>query len=138
MLQLLYASAAVRAFDDAQLRTLLAFARENNEREGITGALMHQSGAFLQVLEGEPVAVNRLFDKISRDPRHTRVMMLARNTIETANFAAWSMGFVDVKGTAQALPGFRRIGDLTGLVGDSQMVERIIQSFRDGRWRSAA
>jgi Sensors of blue-light using FAD len=52
MLQLLYVSVAAQAFDDAQLRALLAVARANNERQGITGALLQQAGAFLQVLEG--------------------------------------------------------------------------------------
>jgi Sensors of blue-light using FAD len=138
MLQLLYVSVAEHTFDDAELRALLAVARENNQRQGITGALMHQDGSFLQVLEGDPAVVDALFEKIGRDPRHGRVMMLARNTVETSTFPDWSMGFVDVKGSAALLPGFRRIGNLAGLVGDTRTIERILHSFRDGRWHRAA
>jgi hypothetical protein len=138
VIQLVYVSAAAKPFDDAKLRDLLAKARDNNTRAGITGALLHQEGSFLQVLEGPPEAVEPLFAKIGRDPRHLRVTMLARNQIEAANFPDWSMGFVDVKNSARLLPGFRHVGDLTGLVGDTHAIERVIQSFRGGRWRVAA
>lgn len=138
MIQLLYVSTATRPFDDAQLRALLALARQRNSQAGITGALLHQDGAFLQVLEGPTAPVEALYAKLGRDPRHQRVTLLARNEIPEANFPDWSMGFVDVKGSAALLPGFRRVGDLSGLVGDTHAVERVIQAFRGGRWRLAA
>jgi hypothetical protein len=138
MIQLLYVSVASEPFDDVALRALLALARKHNERVGVTGALMHQQGSFLQVLEGPAEIVDPLYVKIGRDRRHHRVIMLSRKSITEGNFPDWSMGFVDVKGTAAVLPGFRRIGDLAGLSGDTATVERVIAAFRDGRWRAAA
>jgi len=138
MIQLLYVSVAAQPFDDVALRALLARARAHNERVGVTGALMHQQGSFLQVLEGPTEVVDRLYVTIGCDMRHHRLLMLSRRSITEGNFPDWSMGFVDVKGTANALPGFRRIGDLAGLSGETAMVERVIGAFREGRWRAAA
>lgn len=138
MIQLIYTSIATNPFNDDQLRSLLAAARENNQKCSVTGALMHQQGSFLQVLEGPAEAVEPLFQRIGRDRRHQRVMILVRNDIVQPNFPDWSMGFVDVKGNASLLPGFRRIGDLTGLLGDTKGIERVITLFRDGRWQRAA
>jgi hypothetical protein len=138
MLQLVYVSSAITPFNDDALRVLLANARAANAANGVTGMLLHQAGAFLQVLEGEGLVVDQLYERISRDPRHAHIVLLTRGEIAQRNFADWSMGFVDVRGTAKRLPGFRTIGDLTGLAGNAAAIQRVVASFRDGRWRQAA
>jgi len=45
------------------------------------------------------------------------------------------MGFTDVTGSAKKLLGYRHIGDLAGLAGDLQAIERVVRAFRDGRWQ---
>jgi Sensors of blue-light using FAD len=134
MLQLVYVSAAAVPFNDASLRTLLARARSKNAAVDVSGMLLHQAGTFMQVLEGEARVVETVFERISRDPRHKRVVLLMRRETER-NFADWSMGFVDVQGTAERLPGFRAIGNLNGLAGDTVAIQSVIAAFRDGRWR---
>lgn len=138
MIQLMYVSTGTVAFDDVSLRKLLASARTANTAIDVTGMLLHQNGSFLQVLEGETAVVDPLFAKIGRDRRHQTVMMLARNEITARNFADWSMGFTDVRGSAEAIVGYRRIGELSGLLGDTKAIQRVVQSFRDGRWQRAA
>jgi hypothetical protein len=138
MIQLMYVSASAVAFNDESLRGLLAGARTANTAIEVTGMLLHQDGAFLQVLEGEPATVDPLFAKIGRDRRHQGVVMLARNEITVRNFPDWSMGFTDVRGSAAALVGYRQIGELKDLVGDTSAIRRIVQSFRDGRWHHRA
>ena len=54
--QLIYVSKATRALDKEELTTLLGKIRPNNSRLGITGILLHDSGSFLQVLEGVVIA----------------------------------------------------------------------------------
>ena len=136
MHQLVYTSAASAPFTDIALRTLLAAARARNSAVDVTGLLLHQAGTFLQVLEGMAEPVEGLYQRIARDPRHQKVLVLNRRELAERNFADWSMGFVDIRGTANRLPGFRRIGDLTGLIGDTVAIEKVISSFRDGRWRN--
>jgi hypothetical protein len=138
MLQLVYVSVARMPFTEASLRDLLAKARANNTTLGVSGMLLHQTGSFMQVLEGDKATIEPLYAKIGKDPRHERVVLLKRSDIDQRNFADWSMGFVDVRGTAKSLPGFRKIGDLTGLIGDSAAIQSVVASFRDGRWRHAA
>ena len=138
MIQLVYVSTGRSPFADDALRALLAHARARNTQRDVTGMLLHQAGAFMQVLEGEVDIVDPLFAQIGRDPRHRHVVMLARTELETRNFGDWSMGFVDVRGTATRLPGFRRVGDLTQLIGDSAAIQSVVSAFRDGRWRQQA
>jgi Sensors of blue-light using FAD len=138
MQQLVYVSTAIATFNDDALRVLLARARENNTTLGVSGMLLHQAGTFLQVLEGKAAAVDRLYERISHDPRHAHVLLLTRAEIAERSFADWSMGFVDVHGTAKRLPGFRTIGDLNGLAGNATAIQRVVASFRDGRWRQVA
>ena len=136
-MQLVYVSSATITFDDAALRELLKKAREKNSLVGVTGMLLHQKGTFLQVLEGVASVVDSVYARIARDPRHRHVIMLSRrDDLVAPCFSDWTMGFVDVRGTAKILPGFRTIGDLGGLAGDSAAIAKVVASFRDGRWRN--
>jgi hypothetical protein len=138
VIQLMYVSHATKPFSVAALATLLAQARAANGLVEVTGMLLHQDGAFLQVLEGQASAVELVFAKIERDPRHDRLVLLARLESDARNFADWSMGFADVTGNASNMIGFRRVGELSDLSGDTNAIRRVVTSFRDGRWRQAA
>jgi hypothetical protein len=138
MIQLVYVSSAVRPFTDPQLRELLAKARANNIASGITGMLLHQQGAFLQMLEGDAAAVDPVFAKIEKDRRHASILVLTRIEVGGRTFPDWSMGFTDVTGSAKKLIGYRHLGDLAGLAGDLQAIERVVRAFRDGRWQRRA
>ncbi|HET9991140.1 MAG TPA: BLUF domain-containing protein [Kofleriaceae bacterium] len=138
MLQLVYVSNAARTFTVDQLRALLAKARAKNVGLGITGMLLHQDGTFLQMLEGEPAAVDSLFETIRGDSRHKSIVMLARTEVAGRTFSDWSMGFTDVTGSAHRVLGYRHIGDLAGLAGDFRAIERVVRAFRDGRWQRRA
>ena len=51
---------------------------------------------YLQVLEGERGAVNRLYPRIVADLRHKDVHMLLFEEIAQPRFAGWSMALVDL------------------------------------------
>ena len=88
--QLIYASRPF-GFDDLALSGILATARRNNRRDGITGALICREDLFLQLLEGPSDVVTALFDRIVRDDRHTDVVKLVSGDIETRLFPEWAM-----------------------------------------------
>jgi nucleotide-binding universal stress UspA family protein len=90
---LLYCSAAIRPLHDEQLADLLEQARAHNKRNGITGLLCYDEGHFVQVIEGHPDEVNRLFARIERDPRHHHVQLLCRGTSARREFIDWHMVF---------------------------------------------
>jgi hypothetical protein len=104
--QLIYSSAAVHGFTEMDLSLLLLKARTNNASLSLTGMLLYRDGSFLQVLEGEHTRVQALFDHISKDPRHTRVTILARRTLDRREFGQWAMGFSSMRGLADDFPGY--------------------------------
>jgi len=69
----IYASAATRHFETAELTALLQAARKHNDGAGLTGMLLYTEGSFFQVLEGVPDAVEALYARIELDKRHEQV-----------------------------------------------------------------
>lgn len=98
LVRLLYASRAVKAFDQEELAAILRKSRTHNPEAGITGVLCFcfAQGIFMQVLEGGRGAVNKLYNQIATDPRHTQVELLRYDEIDERAFAGWSMGQVDM------------------------------------------
>jgi hypothetical protein len=74
-----------------ELGALFASSRSNNEKRDITGALLLTESWFVQVLEGDEVAVRSLFATIQADPRHDRIELLFEGPADDRVFAHWSM-----------------------------------------------
>jgi len=81
------------------LREILETSRTRNTEHGITGALCAdvEGGHFMQVLEGGRESVNRLYENLMRDPRHTGLTLLHYAEIEARRFAGWRMGNIDLR-----------------------------------------
>ena len=103
LVRLMYASRAVPAVDQEELQALMRQCRSHNPQIGVTGVLCFASGIFLQVLEGSRTAVNRLYNRIVTDPRHTDVELLGYEEIDQRRFAGWAMGQVHMSGLNPAL-----------------------------------
>lgn len=93
---LLYVSKVARAMDDDELVDILTESRRNNERDDITGLLLYKEDTFMQLLEGPHQAVSNTFDRIERDPRHTKISVLVEGSVDARRFARWSMGFSEM------------------------------------------
>ena len=96
LVRLLYASHAAQSVDDDALNAILRQCRANNPALGVTGVLCFSGGLFMQVLEGGRGVVNRIYNGIVADPRHTDVVLLSYEEIGERRFAGWSMGQVDL------------------------------------------
>ena len=96
LVRLMYASRAVPAVDQEELLAILRKSKADNPAAGITGLLCYSDGIFLQVLEGGRSPVNRLYNRIVADPRHTDVELLQYEEISERRFASWSMGQVNL------------------------------------------
>ncbi|NJO38997.1 MAG: BLUF domain-containing protein [Rhizobiales bacterium] len=139
LIQWVYASAASKSLTTADLDKMLTAARARNEQAGITGILLYHDGSFLQVLEGEEEVVSEIYERIVQDPRHCALNLVFRGAIEARNFGAWSMGFYRPKDAGE-LPGFVDIlrSVTTGMLdlqGRADRVKKLIDGFKDGRWR---
>ena len=92
----LYVSRAVGPQTTTVTGSILSAAQAYNQLHDISGVLCQGQGLYLQVLEGERSAINRLYARIVRDPRHQDVEMLQLEEISERRFAKWSMAFVDL------------------------------------------
>jgi len=92
----MYASRAMSTVDQEELLAILRKSKANNPDVGVTGVLCFSEGIFLQVLEGVRSAVNKLYNRIATDPRHTAVELLCYEEIGERKFAGWSMGQVNM------------------------------------------
>ena len=136
MHQVVYASAAVEAFSEVQLVQLLARARTNNERLGVTGLLLYDEGSFLQVLEGDAKVIELLYETIARDKRHQRVIALLSREAPERHFAKWRMGFAAMNASSKKMPGYTEYWQARAEPAAASAASRLLESFRDGRFHS--
>jgi len=108
MFSLIYNSREKQEFSAPDLKTLLLNARIRNRELDVTGILIYYSGLFLQALEGEEAAVQTIFSRIEKDPRHGDIRVLSRKASvgKRRMFGDWSMAFADAAGAANILKGF--------------------------------
>jgi FAD-dependent sensor of blue light len=135
--QVIYSSAAVSLFSETELARLLANARSNNERLGVTGLLLYDDGSFLQVLEGEQQVIDTLYETIARDKRHNRIVALLRRDVSARHFGQWRMGFASMSVVSKKLPGYaeyRQAVSEPGTAGSA--AAQLLGAFREGRFRS--
>lgn len=100
MLSLIYVSTSVKMMKDDELLDILKVSRENNETGNVTGMLLYKGGNFMQVLEGPDDAVNAVFEKIKKDPRHKDVSVISREQIQVRQFPSWEMAFQNLDNPA--------------------------------------
>lgn len=84
---------------EAELTAILASARRNNPRLGLTGALIFSNDCFAQVLEGPLSSIEGVFESIECDARHRDVTVLHFKPIDARSFPEWSMAFAKVPQT---------------------------------------
>jgi Sensors of blue-light using FAD len=138
LIQCIYTSAGTRPFEPAELTDLLAKARSNNERSGLTGMLLYVDGSFFQVLEGAPDVVDALYVRIEGDPRHVEMTRIIREPIEERSFENWTMGFFHASrediDRIVGFTGFLRVGHANP---DEQAdrARKLLSAFRAGSWR---
>ena len=78
-------------FDHLVLEEILTKSRSKNQATGITGNLIYHSDLFLQLLEGPPLAVHKLYQTILADNRHADIVNLCDETFSRRLFASWAM-----------------------------------------------
>jgi hypothetical protein len=96
LVRLLYASRASAAVTSETIESILQQSRANNPALGLTGVLCHSGDVYMQVLEGGRDAVNAMYNRIVRDPRHRDVALLHYIEVSERHFASWTMGQVNL------------------------------------------
>lgn len=65
---------------------ILGAADRNNRRDHITGVMLFHGGRVLQAVEGQRSDLDRLFNRLRGDPRHTDLTVLATLPITERRF----------------------------------------------------
>ena len=118
--QVVYISQAYDSFKESDLDDLVSVSRHNNHKYGITGAMLFLENAFIQVVEGEEIAVGHLLDKLYADKRHHDIRIISDQKVATRNFRNWSMGVVSPPEE-----------DKTQVLQEIQLVKQSGESARD-------
>jgi Sensors of blue-light using FAD len=147
LLRLVYTSRASNRCGPEALAEILNQARAHNPTVNITGQLLFEQGLFAQWLEGPASAVQNVWSKLQRDPRHGTIQLISVCPIEERCFPQWSMavtaaqrdaishvqGFVNQR--VAELPAILSFPDqilgLFDLLADVQSLNRPRQSSRD-------
>lgn len=115
-----------------QVKSILRASRANNTSKGITGLLLYRDGSFVQFLEGPATAVDALYDKIERDPRHHGVIRVLRQPVTKRDFKQWSMAFHDLDMIRNRSPSASsdEVGD--GIAPEDHVIEGFSQLMNVG------
>jgi hypothetical protein len=136
LVSLVYVSHAVQNFSDEQLHDLLTVSRNRNLATEITGMLLYRDGFFFQALEGEDQAVEAVYEKIKRDPRHRGVYLIYKEVIAQRSFPNWSMGFKLLDDSAlESVAGYNSFltrPDPHFFVDKPSRAKALLTSFRRG------
>jgi hypothetical protein len=92
---LLYISNSLIVPGDAEreVHRIVDTAVAYNPTVGLTGALLFTGVNFAQVLEGDSAALDQLIGKIIDDPRHEKLTIVTRSTLDKRRFPDWSMAY---------------------------------------------
>ena len=94
---LTYTSWARPSISDEDIEAILRSARTNNPLEGITGVLIFNGGAFLQILEGGESAVDEMTERLKGDPRHFNFFIREERIIKERAFSDWTMAYLRIE-----------------------------------------
>jgi hypothetical protein len=93
------------------LNTIMDASNRNNEKAGITGALIFDTLWFVQILEGEREAVSATLRRIAQDERHDNLVIMDTRPADRRLFGNWWMGLSFLRGDHAALYRKHNIGE---------------------------
>ena len=101
--------------------------------------LLYEDGTFIQVLEGDNEVVTSTYERIAKDPRHAKILLIAKFELDERTFTDWEMGFFDASGEQLLkLPGYtsflnRQTVELEEPENGDKAREVLI-NFKHGAW----
>ncbi|MBA3667791.1 MAG: BLUF domain-containing protein [Sphingomonas sp.] len=94
---LTYTSWAAPGMTSEQLSAILSSARTNNPLDGISGLLIFNGVAFMQVLEGAGSAIDDLAGRLVADTRHSNMSIRDERPIDRRSFPDWAMAYLELE-----------------------------------------
>jgi hypothetical protein len=91
------------------------------------GVLYFGDGCFFQCLEGEEGAVDRLYQTLLHDDRHTDIKLLSKKSIEELSFADWSMKYVPLEDDMNRLLVANGYKSFNPYMFSTHMIEKVLE-----------
>ena len=135
MKRIRYVSRSARPLGPDVIDDIVAASHRNNPALDVTGVLVVAGDLFFQVLEGPDDAVTALYEKIARDPRHDRVLML---DVEEGEFDRlcpdWAMGRLDLtRNSAAHLAPVRAL--LEVVFAQQRLINDAVRALEEFTWQ---
>jgi hypothetical protein len=132
LVQIVYASKAIRPYTPEELNQLVERSRSNNASLGITGVLLYSAGVFIQLLEGEKAAVEKLYQNIQSDKGHYEIKCLVEEAITERSCPQWEMALVNFdQSTPPDAQKLKRLASIMNNANykDAQMMFHLLLEF---------
>lgn len=91
-----YISSQSRIMTKQSIEDFLFQVRDKNKQLAITGILLLIQGKFVQYIEGPAEEIDKVYESISKDKRHTEMIMLDSGSLTERQFKDWSMAYKEV------------------------------------------
>jgi adenylate cyclase len=127
MKRIIYISKIANPLSNKEIESIGIISSQNNKRRNVTGTLVFFEKMFFQIIEGDDNEVDRLFEKIGNDPRHSDIIRLkTEDDINDRLFPNWYMKTINLDNNVDDL--LRPIKILLQTVIETHsMVERYTQ-----------
>jgi hypothetical protein len=90
-----------------EIPRIVSVSRVRNAQDGIGGVLLFTGMDFVQLIEGEVLAVAALWSRIHADPRHRDIAALLDERADDRWFADWRVGFPSDAATINLIAAWR-------------------------------
>ena len=98
MKRITYISKVSQKFSFEEIDKLGKKSQVNNQTKQITGTLIYFNDLFFQIIEGDEIEIDKLYNKIRNDHRHEDILALKmENDITERYFPDWSMKLTNLE-----------------------------------------
>ena len=86
-----YISRAVGEFGPLEVMQLRSSAERHNKLCGVTGLLLFNGQAFVQLVEGPGTNLKSVIDRITHDAQHNRIQIIEQGPTDCRQFSSWAL-----------------------------------------------
>lgn len=89
--QLVYVSKMTKPLSDEEIEGIVANGTFNNHKNYLTGCLLYTKEYFMQYIEGDVSKLNNLYNRVSKDARHSDILLLRLKPLLHRLFQGYSV-----------------------------------------------
>ena len=126
MRRLAYISTAKFGLALADVEDIVTISEVNNSASDITGILVYNGLNFFQCIEGDPVAVEKLYERICADDRHFGIKLLIDQEANKRLYGEWGLRLVRIGW--HSMPGEdAKFDPLQDVSADANLAKMLLQ-----------